>query len=379
MEGQGGLGRRMNIAVDVSSTAGFRTGTEEYIEGLVFGLHRVGLGVVGVGRETQALVPDKPRLGLPLRASPSLWRKWWWEYLAIRHVPRDVDVLHIPFLAHPTARLAIPSVVTVHDLIPFRLASYRKNLKERQYFRHVERALPFADRLVAISEATRQDMVELFPALAGKVSVIPNGVHPDYFQDVDGERISQVLRRYGLRQRPRLLYVGGYDDRKNVPLLIRAIREVFQHRRDGELVLVGAQDNLVIRRLVAELGLETRVAVTPFVSRNELVALYNSADLFVYPSRYEGFGLPPAQALVVGVPVIASDIPALREVISDYGVLVSPDAQDGWVDAIQRSMDTPATLHKMVVEGQLYAERFSWERVAAAYVTVYRLAIEGRR
>ncbi|MCY0878278.1 MAG: glycosyltransferase family 1 protein [Firmicutes bacterium] len=369
----------MNIAIDVSTTAGFRTGTEEYIEGLVFGLHRAGVGVVGVGRETQALVPDKPRLGLPVRPSPSVWRKWWWEYVAIRRVPRDVDVLHIPFLAHPQARLAIPTVVTVHDLIPFRLASYRKNLKERQYFSHIERALPFADRLVAISEATRQDALELFPALAGKLSVIPNGVHPDFFADVDGERISQVLRRYGLRQRPRLLYVGGYDERKNVPLLLRAIADVFRRRRDGELVLVGAQDNLVIRRLVAELGLDARVAVTPFISRAELVALYNSADLFVYPSRYEGFGMPPAQALVAGVPVIASDIPALREVVGDYGVLVAPEAQDAWTEAIQRSMDTPATLHKMVVEGQLYAERFSWERVATAYVGVYRLAIEGRQ
>lgn len=370
----------MNIAIDVSNTAQFRTGTEEYIEGLVFGLNRAGVQVVGIGREAEALLPDQPRLGLSLRQSPSPITKWWWEYYGIRRAPHDVDLLHIPFMAHPERRLAVPSVVTVHDLIPFRLQQYRKNVKERHYFAHIERALPYADKLVAISEATMADIQELYPKWAPQTVVIPNGVHPDFFQEVDLDQINQVIRRYGLRQHPRVLYAGGYDERKNVGTLIRAMAEVFQHRRDGELVLVGAQDNLGVRRMVGEWkSLEGRVIVTPFVSRSDLVTLYHSADLFVYPSRYEGFGMPPAQALAVGVPVVSSDIPSIREVVKDYGVLVNPDSVDAWVDAVGRMLDSPATAQKLVQEGQAYAQNFAWESIARRYLDVYQDVVKGRR
>ncbi len=368
----------MNIAIDVSNTAGFRTGTEEYIEGLVYGLHRAGVSVVGIGRDTQALLPDKPGLGLDVRQRPSPFAKWWWEYYGVRRVPRDVDVVHIPFMAHPETRLSQPSVVTVHDLIPFRLANYRHSIKERRYFAHVARALPFADRLVAISEATKHDMAEVFPELLAKTVVIPNGVHPDFFVEVDVERVSQITRRYGLRRHPRILYAGGYDERKNVGTLITAMAEVFQHRKDGELVLVGAQDHLSVRRQVAEAGLDARVVVTPFVTRTELVALYHSSDLFVYPSRYEGFGMPPAQALAVGVPVIAGDTPAVREVVQDFGLLVEPDNIDGWVDAIGRVLDSPAMVHKLMAAGQEYAVRFAWEEIAQRYLAVYQAAAKER-
>lgn len=361
----------MKIALDISNTAGFRTGTEEYIEGLVYGLSRAGGKVSGVGRHAQALLPDKPRLGLAVRPKPHPLAKWWWEYYGVRRVPRDMDILHIPFMAHPEGRLGIPTVVTVHDVIPYRLQTYRQSLKERRYFSHVERGLPFADRLVAISETTLSDMAEVFPGLVDRTVVIPNGVHPDFFRDLDVDRAGTVSRRFGLRHRPRILYVGGYDERKNVPTLIRSMAGVFSRIKEGELVLVGAQDNLAVRRQVAEAGLESRVVVTPFVSREDLVALYHSADLFVYPSRYEGFGMPPAQALAVGVPVVAGDTPAVREVVQDYGVLVPPDDEEAWQAAISDVLGSLAAAHQRVERGQEYAETFRWEAIAERYLALY--------
>lgn len=369
----------MNIAIDLSSTAGFRTGTEEYIEGLVYGLRRAGTQVVGVGRKTQALLPDKPRLGLDLRRSPSPFGKWWWEYYGVRRVPKDIELLHIPFMAHPEGRLAVPTVVTVHDLIPYRMAAYRQSVKEHRYFAHIERALPFADRLVAISQATYDDIAEYFPHLLNKTVIVPNGVHPDYFEELSADQVAHVVRRYGLHRHPRILYAGGYDERKNVGTLLHAVGEVFRTRRDGELILVGAKDNLAIRRQVVENGLDTRVVVTPFVSRADLVALFNSADLFVYPSRYEGFGMPPAQALAVGIPVVASNIPPIREVVNEYGILVDPDSSEAWADAIGRILDSPASAQRMVADGQIYAENFSWARIARDYAAVYREVIKGRK
>ncbi len=368
----------MNIAIDMSITAGFRTGTEEYIEGLVYGLCQSGIGVVAVGRPHGELSPGRPNLGLETRRSPSPIAKWWWEYYGARRTPPGVELLHIPFMAHPEARLAVPSVVTVHDLIPYRLNAYRRGVKEQRYFSHIEKALPYADRLVSISQATFADIEEFFPHLAAKTTVIPNGVHPDFFQEPTGERISQTARRYGLRRRPRVLYVGGYDERKNVGTLLKAMREVFRVHRGGELVLVGAQDNLLVRRQVAQGGIDARVVVTPFVSRSDLVDLYNDADVFVYPSRYEGFGLPPAQALAAGVPVVASDIAPIREVVGKHGILVASELVEEWTTAINMVLDSDSLAQKLAESGQGYAEIFSWPRIAQEYINVYREAIGGR-
>lgn len=376
---QGGRAHLMNIAMDISSTAGFRTGTEEYIEGLVYGLYKQGIEVVGVGRPNQGLQPDKARLGLDVRSSPSPIAKWWWEYYGVRRVPRHVNVLHIPFMAHPEGRLSVPSVVTVHDLIPYRLDAYRKSVKEQRYFSHIQRAMPYVDRLVAISQATYSDLAEFFPSLIAKTVVIPNGVHHHYFEEIPIEEVGLVARRYGLRRRPRVLYAGGYDERKNVGTLIQAMRGVFAMHSGGELVLVGAKDNLSIRRQVQDQGIESRVVVTPFVSRADLVALYNGADVFVYPSRFEGFGLPPAQALAVGIPVVASDIPPIREVVGEYGTLVNPNSVEDWVDAINQVLNASDSLQRQVEEGQAYAQAFSWPRIAQAYLKTYENVVKERQ
>ncbi|MDA8192849.1 MAG: glycosyltransferase family 1 protein [Thermaerobacter sp.] len=368
----------MKIAMDVSGLAELRTGTEEYIEGLVWGLNRQGVSVVGMGRHGP-LLPDQPGLGLPARPDPSLWRKWWWETVGVKRVPPAVELLHIPHLSHPASRLPVPSVVTVHDLIPWRLPSYRHRWRERAYFSQIKRTLPYATALVAISEATRGDIADFFPGLASKVTVIPNGVHLDFFLPVDVALMEAAHRRNGLRRHPRLLYVGGYDARKNVPTLIEAARRVFDRVKDGELVLVGAAGRAEVLRAAASAGIGDRAILTPFLSRREVVALYHAADVFVFPSRYEGFGLPPAQALAAGVPVVAGNTPAVAEVLRESAILVDAESGEAWVEAILRVLETPALAQKMAARGKIRAQDFSWEKVAEQYVTLYRRLAGGGR
>ncbi len=361
----------MKIAMDISIMESCRTGTEEYTEGLVWGLHRVGTSVVGMGRPGAAILPNQPCLGLNHRSHRAWWRKWWWENLGIMMAPRNVDLIHIPYMAHPPRPLAVPVVVTVHDLIPFRLASYHHRLRERMYFDMVRRRLPQATALVAISQATLQDVDDFFPGLASKVTVIPNGVHPTFFQPVRVEQMDALLRELRLIKRPRILYVGGYDERKNVQTLVKAAQEVFDRRRDGELVLVGALHQPQMVRLVSELGMERHSVLTPSVSRLSLAALYQASDIFAFPSTYEGFGLGPAQALAAGVPVVASNIPAVSEVVGEAGILVSPRSVQEWVQALQRVLESPALSQKMVARGKARAEDFAWERVALQYQKLY--------
>lgn len=367
---------RMKIAIDVSMLAELRTGTEEYIEGLVWGLSRLGESVVGCGRHGP-LLPDKAGLGLPIRAKNPLWRKWWWENVAVRRVSAGMDLLHIPHLSHPAASLTVPTVVTVHDLIPWRLAEYRRRWRDQAYFSHMKKTLPYATALVAISNATYQDIADFFPGLAPKVTVIPNGIHADFFRPVEVALMHTIHDKHGLRRHPRILYLGGYNSRKNVPRLIRSAKRVFDQLKDGELVLVGARGNSDIHRVVQQCGIGDRAILTPYLSRTDVVALYHASDIFVFPSQYEGFGLPPAQALATGLPVIAGDTPAVREVVGDAGIFVDPLDDGEWDDAIMSVLKTPALAQQMVARGRIRAQNFTWEQVAVQYRDLYRHILQG--
>ncbi len=355
-----------------------QTGTEEYTEGLVWGLNRIGVSVVGMGRPGSAILPDQPGLGLPPRKGRPWWAKWWWENFGVTGIPKEADLLQIPYMAHPPRTLKTPIVVTVHDLIPFRLDAYRQRFKERAYFTMVRQRLPYATALVAISEATRRDIQDFFPALAHKVTVIPNGVHPAFFQAVTEEQLQVAKEHFQLVRRPRILYVGGYDERKNVSTLVAAAREVFARRHDGELVLVGAKAHLEVHRVIEELGMRAHTVLTPRISRELLVALYHAADIFAFPSTFEGFGLGPAQALAAGVPIVAGDTPAVREVVGAEGILVRPKVVDDWIDALQQTIASPALTQSMMTRGRMRAEDFRWEKVAKAYQDLYARVVDHR-
>lgn len=367
----------MNVAIDISIMVRCHTGTEEYTEGLIWGLSRNGVTVIGIGRQGEAILPDRPCLGLQPRAGRSSWEKIWWERWGIQRAIRsDMQVIHIPYMTHPPRSFRIPSVVTVHDLIPFRLESYQARVRERAYFSAVKRNLYRATQLVAISEATRQDIETFLPSLAHKVTVIPNGIHPAFFAPPDSEALGAVVSRFGLSRQPRILYLGGYDSRKNVETLIHAAARLFL-RHDGELVLVGAAGNEAVRTATQAAGIQERVIATPFVDRADLVALYHTADVFAYPSLYEGFGMPPAQALASGVAVVASDIPPLREVAGDGAIFVDPKSVDAWADALADVVDSPAQAGRLAAAGRVRARDFAWESIARRYEELYVWLVNG--
>jgi glycosyltransferase involved in cell wall biosynthesis len=279
-------------------------------------------------------------------------------------------------MTHPPKPFRVPSVVTVHDLIPYRLEQYHARARERAYFREVRKNLRMATHLIAISEATFADIQSIMPGLAGQVTVIPNGIHPAYFISPDTEHLEDLTRRFSLRRHPRILYVGGYDLRKNVGTLIQAASRVFKET-DGELVLVGAQGLQGIKELVAGAGIGDQVIATPWLSRDDLATLYQTADVFAYPSIYEGFGMPPAQALAAGIPVVAGDSAAVREVVEDAAILVEPTAVELWADSLLQVIENPALAQKMVARGRELAQDLSWDQVAAKYQAVYERLVSG--
>jgi glycosyltransferase involved in cell wall biosynthesis len=362
----------LRVAMDASVLRQFNTGTEEFIEGLVSGLHQLGIETVGLGVSVP-LDPAAEQLGQPVRGKRSPAAKWLWE---TRGLPRaaaraDVDVVHIPYLAHPPRLLRLPTVVTVHDLIPYRFPNYQRRWRDRTYFAQLKPRLAQATRLVAISQATREDIQLVFPELAPRTVVIPNGVHDLFYQPPPPDQLS-ALAAHGVDvNRPRILYVGGYAEHKNVRVLIEAAARVLPEH-DAELVLVGAADVPEALALVRGAHLAGRVRTTSRISRGALRAWYGCATIFAFPSRYEGFGLPPAQALAAGVPVAAAQTAAVEEVLGSAALWAPADDVDAWAVNLRRLLEDVDLRERLRKDGRARAASYRWQAVAARYADVYR-------
>ena len=361
----------VTVGLDTSPLAALNTGTEEVLDGLLHGLYQVGQAVVPLAPPRQALDMEARSLGLTPTARPSHRAKWRWETagLARAAAAAGVDVVHVPYLAHPPRPLPVPTVVTVHDLIPYLYPGYQQRWRTRWYFRRLAARLPYASRLVAVSEATWHDIALVFPAWHARVVVIPNGVHPQYFLPPDAAELQSARQELGLREgedrdTPVLLYAGGYQPHKNVPLLLKAVqaaREAMPHLR---LLLAGAAGQL-------DEAAAPGATLLPRVSRARLAALYALATVVVCPSRYEGFGLPAAQGLAAGTPVVASDIPAHREVLGEAACLLPVDDPAAWAEALTALLQDPARRRELAAAGRERAGAFRWERAARQYQALY--------
>lgn len=187
--------------------------------------------------------------------------------------------------------------------------------------------------------------------------------------------IAAFCRRHRLRA-GYLLYVGGIDRRKNIPLLLEGMRAIVAQRPEAELVLAGRYRDdpdfaeFVVR--VKRLGLEDSVRLLGYVAEEELAALYGGCSVFVYPSLYEGFGLPPLEAMACGAPVVAADRTALPEVLGHAALLVDPQDVAELAEAILSLLDHPERRRELSEAGRRQAKRFNWEATARATLDAYR-------
>jgi glycosyltransferase involved in cell wall biosynthesis len=289
-----------------------------------------------------------------------------------------VDVFH--FLAHGDAPMQLPprTVVTVHDLIldvlP-QLYAHEKPLRYRAG-RVLERPVfERAELLIADSEATRDDLVRLMSVPAGRVRVVPLGV-ATRFRPHTPQETAAVRARLKL-ERTYLLYVGGIDPRKNAPRLIEAWARLRARRATTpDLVLAGAiERDEHFPALLAQaraLGVGDALRVPGFVPDEDLPALISAAEAFVFPSLYEGFGLPPLEAMACGTPVVASRAGSLAEVLGEAALLVAPEDPGALADALAHLLDDGALRTTLRQRGLAQAAKFTWERTARQTIETYR-------
>jgi glycosyltransferase involved in cell wall biosynthesis len=299
------------------------------------------------------------------------------------HLPRlarvqRLDLYHSPHYMLPYA-LPCPSVVTIHDLIPYLYPDSLPNPMLRwPYAALVRAALWRASAILVDAEATRRDLLRI-GAREAKIAVVPLAVDST-FGPRPASEIAAVLERYAI-QPPYVLYVGINKPHKNLVRLIRAWAALpADVRRGHTLVLAGPQDARYpqARACVAELGLQAEVCFAGAVANEHLPALYSGALAFVFPSVYEGFGLPVLEAMACGAPVACSDRSSLPEIAADAALTFDPWRVEAIRDALQQLMTQPALRERLSMAGRARAQAFAWQETAARTLDVYRRLVAQR-
>ncbi|GIL15269.1 MAG: glycosyl transferase family 1 [Chloroflexota bacterium] len=287
------------------------------------------------------------------------------------------DLAHVPHWGAPLFS-KIPTVVTIHDLIPLALPAYRGATRVRLYTKLVSAAAQRARAVLADSEASARDIEKYLRLPRAKIHVVHLAAHSRFHAAIPASELTRVRAKYALPEQF-VLYLGGFDARKNVARLIEAFAGL--QTGDWYLTLAGKLPNHDSaffpdpRRLVAERRLANRVVFPGFIAEADKPALYALARVFLYASEYEGFGLPPLEALACGTPVICANTSSLPEVVGDAGILLAPTDTDAWRDALRTTLTQETQWARLRALGLAQARKFSWARAARETLAVYRAVV----
>lgn len=287
-------------------------------------------------------------------------------------LPHSLDVFHSPDFIPPRVMRA-PNVITVHDLA-FLLYPRFLTPEAARYYGQIDPASRSAAHIIAVSQSTKRDITRLLGVPEDKVSVIYEAAHSTS-QPIDKHEAKEHVRaKYGVAG-DFILFVSTIEPRKNLPTLLAAYSKLLdQYKSSARLVVAGSKGWLTedVDAAVEKYKLADRVCFLGAVPTEELGYLYNAARVFALPSFYEGFGLPPLEAMASGTPVVVSNVSSLPEVVGDAGLLVDPNDVDAWAVALHRVL-TDNELHaQMSDKGLKRAANFSWERAARETLNVYR-------
>jgi glycosyltransferase involved in cell wall biosynthesis len=291
-----------------------------------------------------------------------------------------VDLFHSPhYVVSPLTRC--PYVVTIHDCIHLRFPQYLPNRLAPIYARTMMGlAARRARRVLTVSEASKQDILHYLRIPAEKVEVVYNALDTRLARPPNDDDMSRVRERFQLTA-PFILYAGTIKPHKNVDRLIEAYSILRRTgRTDAKLLIIGDELSKYpnLRRMVHRFQLHQHVRFLGFVPESTLSALYRLATMFVFPSLYEGFGLPPLEAMAAGAPVITSNVSSLPEVVGDAALLIDPLDAGAIAGAMARLLDDPGLCADLSRRGRERVTRFSWERSVARIREVYGELVEAR-
>ncbi|MGB2963492.1 MAG: glycosyltransferase family 1 protein [Anaerolineales bacterium] len=361
----------MRALIDAHMLGNQETGNETYITGLIQGFESIKNATIGAAI-SPSFCPEKSHPSIDiLRLSHT--NDWIRLLFSLPKLCRDwqADILHTTYIS--PVYLPCASVVSVHD-ISFKLFPHFFSPRDRLLLNlFIPSSLRRADGVITISSYSKNEILKYYPFLEGKVHVILLAPKPIYRTINENDFLKSVKYKFGINS-TYLLFVGNLQPRKNLHRLIKAFSMISSDLNNVKLVVVGAAKwrSTDIFNLVRQYDLEDRLIFTGYVTDDELVALYNLAEAFVFPSLYEGFGLPIQEAMACGVPVICSNTASMPEVAGDAAFYVDPYNEDEIAGAMLEIVKNKKLAESLSNRGSIWVKNFSWKKVAQDTVELYK-------
>ena len=304
----------------------------------------------------------------------------------ISHADLSVaDIYHSPFYPipeHIKSSDKLKKVITVYDLIAVLYPQYFQ-FREDNLIHNILKSIDNKTWVTCISHATKSDLCHCLPWLdPSRIFVTHLAASAMFYQCEDRAMLEQVRKKFGIPDGPYILSLSTLEPRKNITQTIRCfVRLVEQEKIDNlSLVLVGSKGwdyGSIFEEIAASLKIRDRIIVTGYAADEDLAPLYSGAMMFVYPSYYEGFGLPPLEAMQCGVPVITSNTSSLPEVVGEAGIMVDPQDADELCQAMLKIYNFADVRRMMSLESLAQALKFSWKRCAEQTIDTYKAAVAG--
>jgi glycosyltransferase involved in cell wall biosynthesis len=371
----------LHIVIDSRRIRDFGIGT--YIRSLVHALGAIDQS----NHYTLVTGPAEARLlaGLPENFRSAVYARS--DHSILDHIAfpaylhgLHADLVHVPLNRVPMLMLR-PYVVTIHDMANLFFEEEHGNFRMQLRRFRFRRGLTRANRVIAVSEATRRDVENLMGVSPDRVRRVYNAPDPGFQTDsaaCNDEEKGRIMERYQINY-PFLLYAGNIRRHKNVPRLVEAfavVRDQLQSHpvyKDLRLVIIGdtISQHPAVRQTVIKSRVEPVVRFLGFVPFETLRCFYESAAAFVFPSRYEGFGLPPLEAMACGAPVVTSNTSSLPEVVGDAAIQVNPENVFDIARGIRDVLLDEELRRGLIARGRVQAARFSWERTAREVLEIY--------
>jgi glycosyltransferase involved in cell wall biosynthesis len=373
----------MRIAIDIGRVNEFGIGT--YIWNLVRNLSQLDdrneYLLAGTDRNFHELGPLGPNFTQFIQSDRTgSWREQLSLTLALGK--RKPDVVHIP---HHDCPFMMPGrlVVTIHDCVHVKFPPENlSRLRRYELYWRTKRAVESASQILAVSNSTRDDLLNIFNLDANRISVVHNALDERFSAEKNGTDRKTVLERYQLHD-PFILYSGRIRPHKNIHRLIEAFAVLKSELRDDEhyrnlkLIIIGDElsRHQYLRLTVVRSGVQQDVRFFGFVPKSTLQVFYQSAALFAFPSLYEGFGLPPLEAMASRTPVLASNTSSLPEVLGDAALLVNPENVFEIARGMKSILMEDALRARLVERGMTHISKFSWATAARQVIEAYKRAV----
>lgn len=376
----------MRIAFDCSLVLGERGGVGQYSYQLAHALSRIDKEnsyilylLVPVYRKIKKEnldLPENSNFRVLLRRTPvpfQLLRHAGVKQYMLSGV--EADIVHSNNFCVPRFRNRRKKVVvTVYDISVLTHPECHRKANINHCLAGIKDAVSYADAIISISKHTKDDLIRYFDADPEKIAVTHLAARPEFSHVADIGELQRVRVRYGLPG-SYILFIGSLEPRKNVKTLLRAYSVLSENiKKEFPLVIAGGRGwlNSDIPGLVSELGIKDKVLFAGYVDDGDLSAMYSAASLFVYPSLYEGFGLPILEAMACGTPVVTSNTSSMPEVAGDAAVLIDPVDIENLSFTMGQLLENNAKRNEMILKGFERASVFSWEKCARETLDVYR-------